>query len=301
MSLYHFRTFRTSYFFPAIAQDENFLYRLYQPYGSILSKMYWWLFTHSWFVRRANLVKEPNEIFPYNRIKSLCPKGAKISFNMGTPGVEQKISMLGVEENGKHFFAKFSYKDRPIEMSKNEIRVLDFLKGTGLAPDLFDYKIGKDFVFFRTSCVNGIPLDSLRVSQKIVDLALAVNNNNVRIDSSTGLITCLSHGDFTPWNVMVENGFYKLIDWELSAQRVLGYDLFLFITQFIEDGGLYETFKKSIPFIKSYFNTFGVEDWRPYLKEFLDVKIKAEREKGDNERVDFYSQIYDFKFDNNEQ
>lgn len=44
--------------------------------------------------------------------------------------------------------------------------------------------------------------------------------------------TCLSHGDFTPWNMFSKNRQLYIYDWELAdTSRPLGFDLFHFIIQ----------------------------------------------------------------------
>ena len=234
MTLYRFKTFRTSYFFPDRSKDVEFVYNIYHPFGGGLSKVYWWLFKKSKFVRLCNMVRKPEHFFPYKEIISLLPDESIVSFNMGTPGLEQKISMLGLDADGRRFFAKYSSKPRTIQMSLNEINVLRSLEGTGLSPILFDYRTGNDYVFFRTSYVEGDPLSTIGISDKITDLALLLSHYNIEgIVERNGLKYCLSHGDFTPWNILVVDGRYKLIDWELAADRPLGYDLFLYVSHFV--------------------------------------------------------------------
>ena len=98
MKLYRFKTFRTSYFFPQLDDSRSFLYQLYTPYGS-LSKVYWWLFRHFFIVRWLNKFSNVDIVFQYTKILKLLPIGSIVSFNLGTSGEEQKISMLGEEPN----------------------------------------------------------------------------------------------------------------------------------------------------------------------------------------------------------
>ena len=56
-----------------------------------------------------------------------------------------------------------------------------------------------------------LPLSKYHLTDKNVD--------------ENGLKMSLSHGDFCPWNVLVSEGSIRLIDWELAADRTLGYDL----------------------------------------------------------------------------
>lgn len=73
------------------------MYGLYSPYGGRLSKIYWWLFQHSSVVRALTSVNEKDLEFPYSKIKASDGNDTLMSFNMGSPGVEQKISILGYD------------------------------------------------------------------------------------------------------------------------------------------------------------------------------------------------------------
>ena len=293
--LYRFRTFRTSYYFPARNSKTKFLYGLYHPFGGNPSKIYWWVFQHCSLVRLANYVLDPEKMFPYRRILGLCPKDSVVSFNMGTPGAEQKISMLGLEPNGIRFFAKYSEKPKALLMSKNEIKVLLALENTGLSPTLFDYDIEDDFVFFRTSYVEGDSLTSVIISDKITDLAIELSSYHLNSSYKSELRHCLSHGDFTPWNIMVVNGKYQLIDWELADERPLGYDLFLYISHFNDSEHLKSAYLDAAPYIERYFAAHDIEDWVPYLRAFAKLKVGYELEKGEQARANFYKQILQFK------
>ncbi len=295
--LYRFRTFRTSYYFPNRNLETDFLYSIYHPYGGRLSKVYWWLFRHFYIVRLLNLVVNANHRFPHSHITSLMPSGTIASFNMGTPGKEQKISILGLEPCGRRFFAKYSTRPRPIQMSLNEIKVLKALDGTGLAPTLFDYKTESEYVFFRTSYVDGTPLTDIGISDRITDLAISLSSYHIEcLKSNDGLKYCLSHGDFTPWNMLIVNNKYQLIDWELAAERPLGYDLFLYISHFIDGKCLKDVYENAKKHIERYFAFHQIKEWQPYLMAFAKIKASSEYEKGEPERAAFYEQILDFNF-----
>lgn len=294
--LYRYKTFRTSYYFPSRKKETLFLYNIYHAFGGLPSKIYWWLFQHCVLIRWINTVSKPDKYFPYGKIRGLCPKGSVISFNMGTPGAEQKISMLGLEPDGNRFFAKYSETPKTLIMSKNEINVLSALQGTNLAPTLLDFKIGNNFVFFRTSCINGVPLKNVDITDDITDLAIELSYYHLAEKCDTKLKYCLSHGDFTPWNMIIDNGKYHLIDWELADERPLGYDLFLFISHFKERDNLKDAYLNARKQIEKYFTVHGIIDWAPYLQAFAELKVRYEFEKGELERANFYKQILKFEF-----
>lgn len=276
MNLYRFKTFRTSYFFPQLDDSRSFLYHLYTPYGT-LSKVYWWLFRQIFFVRWLNKVPNVDAAFPYTKISELLPAECVVSFNLGTPGEEQKISMLGEDSEGNRFFAKYSQKPRAVELSENEIEILGDLAGTGLVPVLYDYQKGDDFCFFRTSYVYGTIYSSLQLNDAIVDLSIKISKTHLHQDKcDVKLMTGLSHGDFTPWNMLSEKEEIRLIDWEMAKDRALGYDLFTFLFQvrrlFNPKRTQEEVIRENEAYLNRYFSSFGIRDWRQYLDTFLSER-----------------------------
>lgn len=273
MKLYRFKTFRTAYYFPSFKKEYRFLYGLYTPYG-LLSKIYWWLFRHIPIIRWINLVRDADKEFPFNKIMEMIPQGSVVSFNMGTPGEEQKISMLGIEANGNRFFSKYSEKTEAMDLSRHEIKVLGSLKSQDIAPKLYDYRDCEGFVFFRTSYIEGMSLHILRLNDGITDLAIRISQLPVMSKNvSEGLEMAFSHGDFTPWNILQNRNEYKIIDWEKAQYRTLGFDIFFFLYQihkfFNHDKLIDNVFKDNECYITRYFNTLGIDDWNPYMKAFL--------------------------------
>ena len=118
-----------------------------------MARVYWWMFRHFPVVRILNRVDSGSLDFPYEQIISLMPQKSILSFNMGTPGDEQKISMLGLEKNVQRFFSKYSEKPDAIVLSRHEIDVLTALKDSNVTPKILDFKIEKNYCFFRTSYV----------------------------------------------------------------------------------------------------------------------------------------------------
>ena len=209
---------------------------------------------------------------------------------MGTPGPEQKISMLGLETNGTHFFAKYSTKSAAMALSRNEIKVLKELKGKGLAPELKESVDSESFVFFITSCVDGVNPKNVAMNNKILKLTESISQLNVK---NGELVTCLSHGDFTPWNVIVDgSGEYRLIDWEMAEERELGYDLFTYITHvgaLLSPGiALSQMIEDNKSFVERYFSTFGIIDWSPYMKAYGKRRIEYETSKGNKVQAEKY-------------
>ena len=287
MTLYKFHTFRTDYYFPDFTRKNKFLFGLYHPYNRypmrlLAVRLYWWMFKHCIAMQKRTLVKNPDDEFPYSKILKLCPKGSVMSFNMGTPGNERKISMLGLEEDGRHFFAKYSTLPTAISLSRNEIKYLSVLKESGLVPRILDSKDGEDYVFFRTECVEGKNPKEVRMNDSILNL---MTNINKYLFNDGEMKTSLSHGDFTPWNMIITpEGDYKMIDWEMAAVRELGYDLFTYITHvgslLSPDQPFTQLIEHDRTYIDRYFVSFDIKDWNPYLKAFAKRRISYEESKG---------------------
>lgn len=298
MKLYRFKTFTTSYYFPHLDSSLQYMYGLYSPYGGRLSKIYWWLFRHSSFVRSLTSVNEKDLEFPYSKIKVTDENDTLMSFNMGSPGVEQKISILGYDKTlDIPFFAKFSQKPRAMALTRNEVLVYRLLDGTGLTPRLLKSVDTEDYVYLKAEYINGIRPKSRNITHEILHLCLPLASRHLteqRTDAN-GLKMGLSHGDFCPWNVLVSNDQIRLIDWELAADRTLGYDLFTYICQvailFEPEKQLLLAIDDNMRYVKEYFSSFGITDYKPYLKAFAMQKWEYEEGKGNTRLSEKYKEL----------
>lgn len=298
MKLYRFKTFTTSYYFPHLDSSLQYMYGLYSPYGGRLSKIYWWLFQHSSVVRSLTSVNEKDLEFPYSKIKASDGNDTLMSFNMGSPGVEQKISILGYDKTlDIPFFAKFSEKPRAKKLTKNEIRIYRMLDGTGLTPKLLQAVDTDDYVYLKAEFIKGSRPKSRKMTDEVLQLCLPLSKYHLtdkNVDEN-GLKMSLSHGDFCPWNVLVSEGSIRLIDWELAADRTLGYDLFTYICQvailFEPEKQLLLAIDDNMRFVKEYFYSFGITDYKPYLKAFAMQKCEYEVGKGNTRLSEKYKEL----------
>lgn len=298
MKYYRFKTFTTSYYFPHLDSSLQYMYGLYSPYGGRLSKIYWWLFQHSSVVRSLTSVNEKDLEFPYSKIKASDGNDTLMSFNMGSPGVEQKTSILGYDKTlDIPFFAKFSEKPRAKKLTKNEIRIYRMLDGTGLTPKLLQAVDTDDYVYLKAEFIKGSRPKSRKMTDEVLQLCLPLSKYHLtdkNVDEN-GLKMSLSHGDFCPWNVLVSEGSIRLIDWELAADRTLGYDLFTYICQvailFEPEKQLLLAIDDNMRFVKEYFYSFGITDYKPYLKAFAMQKWEYEVGKGNSRLSEKYKEL----------
>ena len=287
MKLYRFKTRRTTCYFPEIKGDEKFLYGIYTPFA-VAAKLYWWFFRNCGWFRNRQLVEQADDEFPYSRLLTMLPVESKVSFCMGTIGPEQKMSMLGIDPKGNNFFAKFSQRPASMTLTRNEAKVLRELQGKDIAPSLIDYKEESDFCFLLTDYVEGETLKTLKLSSEVVDLAIKVSEKHLENSEIvvSDLKLGLSHGDFTPWNILIKDGRLRLIDWEMAEERPLGYDIFTYITQ------VNMLFRPNVPVVSEinnyqgliirYFEKLGISDWRRYLEAFAASRAVYAQKKGDN-------------------
>lgn len=301
MIYYRFSTFTTAYYFPEIEDpDTTFLYGLYSPYGGKLSRWYWHHFKRSHFVRSFTSVRDDKLPFPYQQIRELVGNEAMLSFNMGSPGKEQKISMLGyVPQTKQKFFAKYAQKPDAMRLSRHEIEVLRLLKDTKLVPQLYDCKIANDYVYLQTECVQGRrPYDTL-LNNNVVDLLVTLSSFHYpdSVNQTTDLRTCLSHGDFCPWNMLVQpDNSLRMIDWEMADERILGYDLFTWLLNVagLVSGEipLYHIIEKNRKYIMSYFNAQQIGDYTPYLKCYLELQVVNLQQQNKLHLLKRYHELY---------
>ena len=210
------------------------------------------------------------------------------------------MSMLGyVPRTKQKFFAKFAQKPDAMRLSRHEIEVLRLLKETKLVPQLYDSKIANDYVFLQTECVQGVRPGDTLLNDKVVDLLITLSAFHYP-DSATNpadLCTCLSHGDFCPWNMLVQpDNSLRMIDWEMADERILGYDLF---TWLLNVAGLvtgkiplYHIIEKNRKYIMRYFNAMQINDYTPYLRSFINRQIANLRQHNKLHLLERYQELY---------
>lgn len=296
MSYFRFKTFTTSYYFPNLSKDRTYMYGLYSAYGGKLSKIYWSLFKKCYFVRQLTSVNENNLPFPYQTIKDCLGENTSLAFNMGSPGVEQKISILGYDNELKRpFFAKFSQKEAAKVLTLNEIRIYQLLENTQLTPKLLHYQVTDEYVCLKAEYIQGERPKNRQLNQQIVDLCLKLKYFHIEKKDDDNLKYSLSHGDFCPWNMLVSNGNIRLIDWELAEERPLGYDLLTFICQvsnlFEPEKELLQAVDQNNEFIQYYFKQCDISDYLPYLRAFAQEKAEYEKLKNNSRLYNKYHQL----------
>ncbi len=291
MAFYRFKTFKSTYYFPPLTPDSRFIYSLYGNYGGRCARLMWWLFCHVSLFRFLFRVEEKN-IEGLSLLKSLLGEDVIYGVNMGTTGPDQKMSVLGYHTNTltssankSRFFAKLSTSQRAKDLSRNEIKVYQSLAGTGLVPELYSYKDTEEYVFLKCECIQGDHVLSGVEDSQVMGILMMLKDKHYTETSSpfcvnngaeeAPLKTCFAHMDFCPWNMLSVRGKLHLIDWEMSAEMPLGFDLFTYVlqTSFLLDktqSGM-KVIEDHRTMIDEY---FAGEDWQVYLKAFVNYKLE---------------------------
>lgn len=295
MKLYRFKTFTTSYYFPDVPKEKKWLYGLYSAYGGKISRLYWLLFKNISFVRWLNAVDTHKVSFPYKEICKMVGGNALMSFNMGSPGPLQKISIIGYDKTAeKKFFAKYSQKPKAIELTKNEIQIYRLLADSGLVPILYDYNVTDKYAFLKAEFIDGHRPYQSFFNEETFKLCMKLKDYHISEIkySNDNLLLSLSHGDFCPWNMLEKENHIRLIDWEQAKDRPLGFDLFTYIAQVTNllspEITLVQAIENHKNYIERFFHSCGVSDWKPYLRAFA-IETKAFKlMKGSSEIAERY-------------
>ena len=130
---------------------------------------------------------------------------------MGTKGVENKMTILGIDENGREYFLKYGETKISQKNILNEITVLRKIGHLSFVPKIIEIYKGKNFISLKSSVLKGRrgSLDSI-TNDMIIDTLLKINNLNCNCCEEVldRIKVVFSHGDFCPWNMMVDLLFF---------------------------------------------------------------------------------------------
>jgi thiamine kinase-like enzyme len=301
MRYYYFNPFSKQYYFPVGFQNYNIFATFYQPY-KISAKLMWIIWQNSVVFRRIFSTKEPEKVLPIENIRNYVTPCSILSFNLGTNGIEQKISVLGVERStNKAFYIKYATSQLACMNVFNEGKVLKQLTKLPFVPklELFVRK-ENEFTLIKTTILIGEKMKHHPFDKQMLQILLTLSVQQVESNRKyeSTLQCSFAHGDFCPWNMLVSEEDIKLFDWELAGQYPLGYDLFMYIFQYeflVEETKRFSLMiKENYDFIQLYFNHFKIKDWIPYLQEFASLKFKLESEKRNGDLIDSYRQLREY-------
>ncbi|WP_111709970.1 phosphotransferase [Lutibacter citreus] len=297
MKYYYFNPFNRQYYFPEGFKQQPLFASFYHPYtfaGSLL----WFVWKNMKIVRQLCREDSIDTVLPIKRFKKYLPYSAIFAINKGTIGVEQKISIIAYDSiSGEEFFMKYAESEIARKNVDNEGKVLAQLNHLNFVPKLYLQASENDYTIIKTSIVKGNPLGKQKIDEQILGVLIELSKQHLNTDRifATKRKSCFAHGDFCPWNMMLDSGKLYIYDWEMAGVYPLGYDLFTYIfqTSFLLSPTIKieEIIKKNKELITNFFKLLEINDWGNYLLEFSDIKLKIESSKNNNRLVRPYYQL----------
>ena len=286
MQYYYFNPFNKQYYFPQGFKKNKLFNSFYQPY-TLAGFLLWFCWRNISVFRNLFIEKKPNDVLPIDDILKHVGHSSVMAFNLGTHGIDQKTTVLGYDSKlNTTFFIKYGTSIRAQNNIKNEAKVLKQLSHLNFVPQLQLYNLESNYSMIKTNVLKGCRLTNNNLNEKIIKLLIEISTQNlISINKNDSKVEmCFTHGDFCPWNLMIDNEKYYVYDWELAGEYLLGYDLFSYIFQ----PPFLLTPKKSnrailgdnMVWIKRFFDYFDVKDIKQYLSGFVTAKLEHETSKG---------------------
>jgi len=301
MRYYYFNPFSKQYYFPEGYHNYPIFVKFYQPY-KISAKLIWKIWQRSSIFRNLFTTKHPEKVLPLEQLKQYVTPCSILTFNLGTAGVEKKISVLGIERStDTAFYIKYATSELACRNVFNEGNVLKQLSHLSFVPKLqFCINEENRFTLIKTTVLNGTKIQYHPIDEKILSILFTLSNQRIISirQYESELECCFAHGDFCPWNMLMNSGIIELFDWEMAGQYPVGYDLFTYIFQFeflVKETMRFELMiYENNNVISQYFTFFGIVDWMPYLTEFSNFKLKLEIEKNNHRLMKPYLQLKEY-------
>jgi aminoglycoside phosphotransferase (APT) family kinase protein len=180
----------------------------------------------------------------------------------------------------------------------NEGQVLAQLNHLDFVPKLNLQVSKKDYSLIQTSILKGERLAKQKIEGQILNVLIELAKQKVNTEKrfESALKTCFAHGDFCPWNMMLDEDKLNVFDWEMAGIYPLGYDLFTYIfqTSFLlhPNTTIEKLLYTNKALINSYFKTFKISNWQNYLHAFGSIKVELEKAKGVNSLLNLYQKLH---------
>jgi hypothetical protein len=281
-----FPFWRKQYLFHSKATSNVTLLNLYHPYKPI-AKLNWWLWKYFALYQTLFTFKLNDDSKLYQIINKFTDANPDYiwAINRGTKSRYQKTTGLFISrEPSKDFFFKWGNSKLAIESIKNEIAIDKELKNHSFAPKMLQFQINENEAFYTTAIIRGTKYKSLDINSNILALIHEIQSMQpqqaVNYYPHDKLITSFHHGDFSPWNLILEDDtqIIKAIDWEFCGIYPQGFDLlhYIFSVEFLikKNSITQDIINEKYSIISDYYKTVGIDNWKPYLKEFAKICSK---------------------------
>lgn len=233
---------------------------------------------------------------PEADLRNLLGQDAVLAINLGSPGPEQKITVIG-SHGTKSFFSKYGVTENAKWLINSEYQVLMRLQGNDFVPAVSDHFSNSECSFLKTELFTGKRFSREEPDNDVLSLIREIQSLNIPECNkvNTNLETSFAHGDFCPWNLMIVGKSLKVFDWEMGGYYPMGYDLFTYIFQtnfLLHPKRLPEEIvAKNILHFKA---SFGDKDWKPFLVSFAEIKLEVEILKGNRRLIPHYKRLREY-------
>lgn len=286
MSYYYFNPFSKQYYFQEGFHRHPFFFTLFQPY-SIIAKLSWWIFKKCTFVRVFFIEKYPKEKLPIENIREHITNDSIMAYNLGTPGEEQKTTILGYNaKDSEKFFIKYAVSKKAQALVNNEALTLEQIEALDFVPKLKLHVSNGKFSLIKTDFLEGQRVSKMILNDHIKDILIELSKQKHCTFESDRfkLQTCFAHGDFCPWNMMEKDGELKIFDWEMAGIYPIGYDLitYIFRTTFLLNPKKKPKviLDENKDFIIAYYKEFKISNIHKYIREIANMQVKYVKNKG---------------------
>jgi hypothetical protein len=299
LQYYYFNPISRQYLFPVGFDKFPVFNFFYQPY-TITGYLIWKTWKNIKLISKIFSFEYLKEDLPI-QVQRIIPVNAIIALNRGTPGVEQKCTILGFDQDKKEaFFIKLGQSVLTIRNVNNEGNTLAQLQHLDFVPVLKVKISEQEYSLIQTNVFSGKRLHNHKMHSDILEMLFILAKQHVTTSNNfhSNVRSCFAHGDFCPWNIIVQDEKLKLFDWELSGIYPLGYDLFTYIfqTSFLlhPSRSINKILVESVDLINQYFGEFKIQEWFPYLLEFARLKIELEHLRKNQNLLNHFSRLLSY-------
>ncbi|MFT3752807.1 MAG: hypothetical protein QM800_07980 [Paludibacter sp.] len=124
MRYYYFNPISRQYYFPEGFQKYPLFATFYQPY-KVIAKLLLKIWRLSTLFRYVFSTNHPEKVLPIRQINQYVPENSIMAFNLGSSGVEKKITVLGLDPaTNESFFIKYATTEITCDNVYNEGLIL---------------------------------------------------------------------------------------------------------------------------------------------------------------------------------
>lgn len=298
---FNFPPFKNQYILPGEIFNYPSLMKIFVPY-TYAGKILWNFFRSLPFLKYLTKIDEKG--LPVNRkeLKNALKGNDWIyAINTGTKWEGQKTTLIALNKlSGVKYIIKIADSEKARNMLLHEIDVLKKLRGIfNNAPEAINEYSSGNKLFCVFSHMYGDRYTGFDMDLRLIEVIAKINKLNIASKNYYrvgNLQYAFGHGDFCPWNLLIEDDKINVFDWEMAGYYPFGYDLFTFIFQtsllLRPKTSIGTLLKRNNRIIETYFNSMNIKEWDPYLKAFASVKLDFEKEKSESTLRKYYEKLF---------